>query len=1228
MNPTNNKGVLQKISEALPLTKRVIESVPSIVSAGAQAVRQDAQKLSAMSFSDKAKEQVKRTGNILRIAENINRQVLQSPLRFATQAGLSAIEKVTGRQQTKELTSPVAKALFGADRIRTFQDYTKGGEKAISELGGSPLEAKSFPVLAIGIGGFLDFTGFGGQSDDLFKRFARETAPDVIENILRKEVRDIPEQLRKPLSRELSKITDATEARQVVDRTINEAWRSDRRTFSPRQYVEEMAKKQEEAARVADKPSFIKRLATDIGDKMVDSAMPILRAASKAAQEVRIPEKLRVDNAIDRVLRSETLASGFMKENGLIDAIRNLDDYSYKEFNQYLLAKQALDVDARGINTGRDIIKDNLLVSALAPKYEAQEQLVRQYAERLLNYAVDARLVDPNVAAMLKERYPNYVPLKRIFNELEEAGYKQAGSGGIANLSKQTVVQELKGSGRVIDDPIKSLVEKTNAAFKQGEKNKAAWTITQYKDIPGNPFGLRPLVNSDQIFKRIEILSEIKRLAADKRYALRAAAQSEKTLVPLAKKVDDIEREIQEVLDTAISMAADFDPKAKVDDIVSRLFSLEKKQMDAIDKLYMGKDATSLQQFTKLFNETSDSIKALRESLDDTIKLKQDPDKGIITFINRGKREVWEVNREIADAAKSWDVEKFNILARIFSFPTRIMKLGTTGIALPFTISNLAVDQMTAAIFKEHSGSMANPFNFFRGFLSAVRRDSLYDEVIRNAGMSTTFDISREALPTTLEAIRSKRSVGSRAKFLVKNPRELLTAVENIVGIAEQTTRIQQYKTAKDIARRAGASVAEAEAYAARQARENTVNFMRRGNWGAVLNATIPYLGASIQGSRLFVRRMKQNPARTSMRIATYLFMPTVALTAWNLSDPKRREAYLDIQPYERDNHFIYVPENPTKDENGNWNVVKIKMPPGMAKLANIVRDLVTAAYDIEPVSFPAIAADLIGSISPIELTRGPRGVLSSVTPQILKPTTEQVFNENLFTGAPIIPKSLEGLDPELQVTDRTSGTARKIGNALKVSPLRVEAFIKSTLGSIGSEVINLSDKALASFGFIPEDQIGGRTTAEAIYTRLLKARGGATENERNDQLIELLRKSDSEEKRLKNKAEAINEKLGNLPKAQANAEIRKLRRSDPELYSEVRKISDDKKKGLEYEDRLLLRFPVKNGERAEVIYNLMKDMGEQEAEAYYDELRKKKVISDTVAKQLKRLKRDGVKAK
>lgn len=831
----------------------------------------------------------------------------------------------------------------------------------------------------------------------------------------------------------------------------------------------------------------------NLENKMVDFTSPIQRRVDKAKKSnpLAFGDKSDIKDNIDRVFNAPAITAAFVKEKGFAKAVQSIDAKDLDAFDQYLTAKHANDLNTKGIKTGRNAEADAALVAELEPKFENAAQEIQKYNNERLQYMVDSGLISKELKDELLTKHPNYVPFQRVFSEDELANTGGFGSSGVASLSKQSVVQKIVGSEREIESPLESLLELTNKAVQQGEKNKAALTLTSYADLPNNPFGLRKI-------------SKTTDAAADK-----------------------------------------------------------------------------------------DTISVLRD----------------------GKKEIWEVDADVAKAAKALDVERMNILGKILAFPLRVARLGITGVNVPFVAANVVRDQMSAFIMSDKGlrSSIANPKVFLPALGNAIGHGKLYDEMLSEGALMTSFDVVRDAVKPTLKSVMADKSKASKAMFIAKNPSQWFRAVEDAIGRSEEVTRMQQYLGNKKAALADGATEAEARTIAARAARENSTNFARRGEWGTVMNNTILYLNAGIQGSRLLIRNLKNKPIKTSAKIATTLMMPAASITYWNLSDPERKAAYEDIAEYEKENNFIIVPPNPVK-EGGRWNVIKIPLPPGVGQFTNFVRRPIEQSQGLDEVSFAEAASNLLRVVSPTDLTNP----VSSLTPQAIKPSVQAYTNKNLFTGYDVVPKSMQDLPVEQQVKDTTSGTATDIANTLGVSPIKTEQFINDTLGGVGPQILNAADRIRG------EEVVGGRSISESVARRFNSAAGNKLEADQLDEIYSLKTEARGQSNELKKTADNTLAELRNMPKDQANVELKRIFEENRPLYDAINKARKAEDRGLTKVEAALEDLPVKDGTRAAYIYseflNIEKSSPE-DAQAYIVELRKKKIISDEVFKQLKELK-------
>jgi hypothetical protein len=869
--------------------------------------------------------------------------------------------------------------------------------------------------------------------------------------------------------------------------------------FDPQTYIKELTQKQRSAGESGPK-GIVQRgrnFLSEVKAKLVDSTAPIEDALSLAEKrgKFRVRPTSDIRPQIDRVLRAKPLASQFAKDNGLEDVIKNAPDLN--ALDQYMIAKQARRVAEFGKETGRDSVKDEALIQSLAPQYEQLAQTVNQYSRKLLDYSVESGLIDKNLATQLVQKYPDYVPLQRVFNELER-GQPQGATRAVASISRQSVVQKLEGSEREIASPIESLLLKTQTAFEQGEKNKAGRMLAGYKDLPGFQGLLRELPS--------------------------------------------------------------------------------------------GQSAPHT-----------------------------------ISYLDNGVKRTLETTPEIAAAAKNLNQEQMNVVLKILSVPTRVLQLGATGLNVPFVVTNIAKDQITAFINSNKAArtSLLNPWNFIRSLGAALSHDELYDDVVRQGGMQTSFDISRSQPNLSVAQIRAGRNIGSKALYTVTRPAELLRALENAIGRTEEATRIQQYRGTYKALIGEGRTPADARILAAKAARENTANFARKGDIGKVVNYLIPFFNAGIQGARVLVRNAQTRPLQTGTKLAVGVFMPVAATTAWNMSDPQRKAIYEDIDEYEKQNNLILIPDGAVKDEKGKYNVLKIPLPPGLSNLGAIVRRSMEQANGLDPVKFSEIANNLITAGTSIDVSSTNK-IASTFTPQALKPFVEGYTNTNLFTGNKIVPDALKDLPVTEQAQPWTSGTARLIGQKTGQSPLKVENFIRTAAGGVGSQVLNTSDTVLNKLGQIPDEQVGGESVGSQLERRFRRASGGAIEEKGADEVTAIKEQSALDRYKRKQNAEKLYKELKQLPPAQAFEQYKKLKEEDPLQFKSLNTHIENEKLGLTYREKVIKDLTVEDQARAKFIAKEFKGKSREEKAQLWNDWVKKKIITKNIVRQLNAMKERG----
>ena len=732
--------------------------------------------------------------------------------------------------------------------------------------------------------------------------------------------------------------------------------------IDPFEYTKEMTK-QQKLARKGEQPTLRERwqdFKADMREKFVDRFAPIEDKIKNQS------EQLEMRNALDRTLRADGIAEAFIRDNNfdkLITGFKNKKEL--QTFDQALIAKHALELEANGIETGRDIAKDKALIKATSKRFTKEFKQVREYSDKVLQQTVDYGLISQDTANYLRKKYPDYVPFDRIFSDNElDTQMKHGVGAGEASLSKQDIVQRIKGSSRSIDSPLNALITKTQDMIQQGERNKTAELLASYAKDPKNPFQLREL-------------------------------------------------------------------KA---------------------------------------GESADG-------------------RPTISYLDNGKKRTFLAAPEVARAAKNMNREQMGIILRALAAPARLLRMGATTVNAGFTMANVVKDFVGATINSKGGINSTNPKSIVSALGAAFHHNGdLYAEMQREGVLGNIYELTRNASDLNLNEIRSHKNILTRSIHNAKSP---LKTLENTIGRSEDFGRALQYVANKKYAKRKGMSESEAIKFAADQARWNSTNFLRSGTYGKAINAIVPYSNANIQGQRITLRRMKENPARYTGKIALGIVAPTVAAMAWNYADEDRKKVMENIPDYVKENNVVVIGLGAkyNKEQNKWEGVYLVPVPPQFSplhrQLHNMVRSAMTG-QQFDTGKAVGDAVEQVTTVNPMEIRR----TGAQYVPQAVKPFVETWANKNLYTGQEVVPEGMKNLDGKDQWDNSTSLTARKVGELTGLSPKQIDnAFRTSTAGG-GQNLLHGMDFAIAKATGASDDEIKGRSMLDSVVGRFYAPKG------------------------------------------------------------------------------------------------------------------------------------------
>lgn len=205
------------------------------------------------------------------------------------------------------------------------------------------------------------------------------------------------------------------------------------------------------------------------------------------------------------VLHEAFNAKTLKKTGGsLKDILKQLpDEESYREFNDYLIARRTTEKSLQNITTGINIGDALAVEKDLKGKYGDLAEQLDRYNDSLLNYAKDAGLLSDEQYAMIKKNNMLYVPFQRVM-ETEKGG----GASGAGKLQAGKPIKRMKGSTRDIIAPIESILKNTYSIILNAEKNLAGQVLAKiakmksagaYVEAVPTPIKLKGKVEGEQV---------------------------------------------------------------------------------------------------------------------------------------------------------------------------------------------------------------------------------------------------------------------------------------------------------------------------------------------------------------------------------------------------------------------------------------------------------------------------------------------------------------------------------------------------------------------------------------------------------------------------------------------------------------------------------------------------------------------------------------------------------
>lgn len=484
---------------------------------------------------------------------------------------------------------------------------------------------------------------------------------------------------------------------------------------------------------------------------------------------------------------------------------------------------------------------------------------------------------------------------------------------------------------------------------------------------------------------------------------------------------------------------------AAVQEKIGKLFDTQAKGYASFEALPI--DVRKLYGEEKRLQEqlSRDNKYALQKGKEEDAKLKEQGYRSgskVVSFRDGGET-VYVVLNDPLEASlfeRPNNYKETNVfwesVAQMSNFLARTYRLGTTGMNPVALVRNILRDPLQATLTAGFSplSMHLSPDVFFHTLRGYGLDDKTIDEVsekIKNwAGSSTLTQEIRNFSDTRVgstayrnkaEKYIKKFNQGATENKLVKlgeKPLELWeSSFRTQVG---QQSFMRNYQRTRDVNKALGAALFDTS--------NATTNFSHSIAHLRRATSTIPYLTSAINGSASFWRLFNMNPVRMITRLTAGFMVPAMAITAWNLSDKEKRQAYLNLPEWFRQGHIVLL-------DNEN-NVFALPIPEEIDQFYNVARKYIEFTQESTPFALPTIMAQgvfgfvpldvdgFFGDDGSIQVGRGVAQLANGIMPQAATAIYELVAKENLFTGQDI--SDYDGWNTFLNTTSNIFGTGWK----------------------------------------------------------------------------------------------------------------------------------------------------------------------------------------------------------
>ena len=432
------------------------------------------------------------------------------------------------------------------------------------------------------------------------------------------------------------------------------------------------------------------------------------------------------------------------------------------------------------------------------------------------------------------------------------------------------------------------------------------------------------------------------------------------------------------------------------------------------------------------------------------------PSGNVVTILEQGKKQYYEVDPELFSAIRSLEREQINGIIKILRIPAGWLRAGAV-LSPEFIPRNPVRDQWTAFVYSE-TGYIPL-LDMGRGMFEFLSKGNVY-KLWKIAGgeQSAMVSVDRVSTKKNLKEILASRK--QKTLKYIKNPIEILRSASELMEIS---TRLGEMRKALD---KTGS--AELSAF---YSREVTQDFNKIGSKVRALNMIAAFSGAQVGGITKFHQAMKDNPGRTTMKALIGITLPSILLYAANRDD----ERWKEIPQWQKDLFWIVFVGD---------KIIRMPKPFLVGQLFG---------------SFPERVLEFMDTKDPEYMSEFFTNFVQnngiSVIPTALQPVLEDITNYNFFLERPLISQGLQGLPPKAQYHYYTTEIAKILGGLVNKSPIKIDNYISGYTAGLGRTLVKALDRILVGTGLVDQVTLPEPTLADVPVVKAFVVRkpiGGA----------------------------------------------------------------------------------------------------------------------------------------